>query len=317
METIRQLKTVFTGTISIISLPLLAVLNSPPSHSLVPSRDLGVLTSSFANLPANATSNVADTVQGNKTVVVSQATGSPIRFVPPVTKNPRTSQGAGSRGGCEQSSVPAEDLVTLLIPSKDYIGQTTSSHPTFFWYLSKSVSLPMQFTLRESGVSQPLYQKQIDSPQPGIIQLEIPQDRKELVPGKIYGWSVTLVCNSKRPSLNPFFFSWIERVPTTPALEQKLALGTSNSNTPTQRVLSEKSSGDRHSLLKTMRERASIYAQAGLWFDALATLSKAQSANSHESFVREDFLSLLNQVGLTEVVKQERQRPALSLQVFK
>ncbi len=317
MKTIRQLKTVFSGTISIIFLPWLGVLQSPPTYALVPSRDVGVLTSSFANVPTNAKSNVADIVQGNKNFLMSQATGSPVRFVPPVTKNPRTSQGAGSRGGCEQSSIPAEDLVTLLIPSKDYIGQTTSSHPTFFWYLSQPVSLPMQFTLRESGVSQPLYQKQIDSPKPGIIQLEIPKDRKGLVAGKSYGWSVTLVCNAKRPSVNPFFYSWIERVPTTPALEQKLALTNSNSNTATQMLLSEKSSGDRNSLLKAMRERASIYAQAGLWYDALATLSKAQTANSSESYVREDFLSLLDQVGLTEVVKQERQRPALSLQVFR
>ncbi|HAA30849.1 MAG TPA: hypothetical protein DCE56_28080 [Cyanobacteria bacterium UBA8553] len=316
MKTIRQLKTVFKGTILIISMPLLGVLNSSPSQSLVVTKDLGVQTSSLANQSANAALNVNDTVPRNKTVLVSQATGSLIRFVPPVTRNPRTSQGAGSRGGCEQSSIPAEDLVTLLIPSKDYIGQTTSSHPSFFWYLSESVSVPMQFTLRESGVSKPLYQKQLDSPRPGIIQLEIPKDRNGLVPGKSYGWSVTLVCNAKRPSVNPFFYSWIERVPTTPALEQKLAMANPNSNALNQMRLSEKSSGDRHSLLKTMRERASIYAQAGLWFDALASLSKAQSVNSSESFVREDFLSLLNQVGLTEVVKQERQRPALGLQVF-
>lgn len=316
MKTIRKIKTVFTSTISLISLGWFGILNSPPIHSLVSSRDLGVLSSVFANLPANATSNTVDIRQGNKTVLMSQATGSPVRFVPPVTRNPRTSQGAGSRGGCEQSSIPAEDLVTLLIPSKDYIGQTTSSHPTFFWYLSQPVSLPMQFTLRESGVSQPLYQKQISSPQPGVIQLEIPKDRKELVPGRIYGWSVTLVCNSKRPSLNPFFYSWIERVPTMAALEQKLALATSNSNASTQALSSEKSFGDRNLPLKALRERASIYAQAGLWYDALTTLSKAQTANSNDSYVREDFLSLLNQVGLTEVVKQERQRPAFSRQIF-
>lgn len=317
MWTIRKFKTVFTGTISIISLHGFGILDSPETYSSVSSRELGILTSVFANLPANATSNTVDILQGNKTVLVSQATGSPIRFVPPVTRNPRTSQGAGSRGGCEPSSIPAEDLITLLIPSKDYIGQTTSSHPTFFWYLSQPVSLPMQFTLRESGVSQPLYQKQIGSPQPGIIQLEIPKDQKGLVPGRLYGWSVTLVCNSKRPSLNPFFYSWIERVPTMPALEQKLAVATSNSNAPTQTPSAEKSYGDRNSLLKLLRERASIYAQAGLWYDALAALSKAQIANSSDSYVREDFLSLLDQVGLTEVVKQERQRPALSLQVLK
>jgi hypothetical protein len=185
-------------------------------------------------------------------------------------------------------------LVTLLIPSKHYPGQTTSDHPSCSWYLSKPVSVPMKFTLVEPGVPKPLYEKQIDSPKVGMTQIALPKDRPELRTGRPYAWSVTLVCNSRRPSANPFFYSWIERVPTTPAVSQQLAQVNSESNSPVQ----------------TLREQALIYAQAGLWYNTLETISQALTTNSNNQSVQEDFLALLDQVGLTEVAKEEQQRLA-------
>jgi hypothetical protein len=56
--------------------------------------------------------------------------------------------------------------------------------------------------------------------------------------------------------------------------------------------------------------RASIYARSGVWYDALAAISTAQAAKPRDPFVQEDFLTLLDQVGLAEVANQERQRLA-------
>jgi hypothetical protein len=291
MATPRQLATVIAGTTSIIAVQLFGVFNSPQSYSLGDSRDVGFLTSVFANLPAKAESNSPSVPLVDKNFLVSQARGSRIRFVPPADKSTRRSQGSGSRG-CEESL--QENLVTLLIPSKEYIGQTVSGHPTFFWNLSKPVSVPMKFTLMEPGVAKPLYVKQVDSPKVGIIQMELPKDLPELVAGRKYGWSVTLVCNPRRPSANPYFYSWIERVAATPALEQQLTAATSQTSSPPE----------------TLRKRALIYAQAGLWYNSLADISTAVTANPNNSSLQEDFLDLLAQVGLTEVAKQEQQRLA-------
>ncbi len=291
MATPRQLATVIAGTTSIIAVQLFGVLNSPQSYSLGDSRDVGFLTSVFTNLPANAESNSPSVPLVDKNFLVSQARGSRIRFVPPADKSTLRSQGSGSRG-CEDSL--QENLVTLLIPSKDYIGQTVSGHPTFFWHLSQPVSVPMKFTLREPGVAKPLYVKQVDSPKVGTIQIKLPKDLPELVSGRKYGWSVTLECNPRRPSANPYFYSWIERVPATPVLEQQLAAATSQTSSPPE----------------TLRKRALIYAQAGLWYNSLADISTAVTANPNNSSLQEDFLDLLAQVGLTEVAKQEQQRLA-------
>lgn len=298
---------VVAGTTSIISLQLFGILPPRATSSYKSLSDLGILTSVIANLPANAALNTVPVALDKKDFRVSQATGSRIRFVPPVNKNPRQSQGSGSRG-CSNESLTG-NLVTLLVPSKDYVGQTISGRPTFFWYLSRPVTVPMQFTLVEDKVGgKTIFKKQIDSPQPGIIQLEFPKNQPELVSGKNYRWTVTLMCNSRKPSANRFFFSFIQRIPTSADLEQQLAATASIPNSPAPIVPSGNASGERNVSLKTLRDRASIYARSGLWYDAIATLSTALQLNPKNSSVQDDFLSLLDQVGLSEVAKQERQQ---------
>ncbi len=293
MKTHPNFAPLVVGTTVIFLAQLSGVFYPSKTYALKDSGNSKILSSAFGNLPANAESNAPNVSLGNKEFLVSQAT-SPIRFVPPADRSTRRSQGSGSRG-CEQS-LPG-DLVTLLIPSKDYIAQTTSSHPTFFWHLSQGVSVPLKFTLVERGVAEPLFVKQINSPEAGMLKLELPKDKPGLTTGRTYSWSVTLECNARRPSANPYFYSWIERVPTTPALEQKLAVVSSRSKSFEQTPASESAS----------RELASIYAEAGLWYDTLTTLSTALTENPSDRLVQEDFLALLKQVGLVEVAKQEQQ----------
>jgi hypothetical protein len=293
MATSQQFAITVAGTALLTSVQLLGFVNEP-SIASEPFRDLDLVQTSVANQVAKTSPSQETAVQGNKTLLLSQATGSRMRYVPPVARNPRRSQGSGSRG-CNES-LPG-DLVTLLIPSKDYTAQTTLGHPTFFWHLSQAVSVPMKFSLVEPGVAQPVFVKQIDSPQAGIVQLELPKDRPELVTGKIYTWSVTVVCNAKRPSANPYFYSWIERVPIPPALEEQLSANGANTRATMGMRATESS--------LAVRDRAAVYAQAGLWYDALALIA-TQSPNSRIS-LSEDFLTLLDQVGLSKVTKQTRQ----------
>ena len=207
----------------------------------------------------------------------SKAKPATFRYVPPKRGNPKSTQATGSRG-CNQ--VQSQVSLTLLVP-KDHDGLTTSSHPTFFWHVSAPVQ--MAFTLTQRGVVQPLWEQQIQPPAAGIVQLEMPSNLPELLPGKEYRWSVSLLCNRERPSANPFVQTWIERIPTTSSLTQQLAAA------PT----------DRH--------RASIYAQAGLWYDALAAISAAHTANPKDVSILEERLLLLDSVGLERVAAQERQ----------
>ena len=206
-----------------------------------------------------------------------EQTKSKVQYVPPNRGTPRRTQGTGTRGGDEPESV----ALKLLVPD-DHTGQTISGHPTFFWYISEVPKEPVEFSLVESGVAQPIFVQQLQLNKAGIVRIEMPKNLPELVPGREYRWSVTVISNANRRSNDTFAQSWIKRVPTTPTLKQQLAAA------------------------KSDRDRALIYAKAGLWYDALNTLSTAQSANSTNSPMRQDFLSLLDRAGLAEVAEQER-----------
>ncbi|MBD2014973.1 DUF928 domain-containing protein [Microcoleus sp. FACHB-53] len=207
--------------------------------------------------------------------------GTKFKYVPPYRGTPRRTQGAGTRGEDESQEV----TLKLLVPN-DHTGQTLSSHPTFFWYVSEIPEEPVEFALVESGVAQPIFVQQLQLEKAGIMRLEMPENLPGLVPGKEYRWTVSLVSNANRRSQDTFAQSWIKRVAETPALNQQLATA------------------------KSERDRASIYAEAGLWYDAINVLLKAQSTNSTDRSMREAFLSLLDRAGLTEVAEQERQRLA-------
>lgn len=207
--------------------------------------------------------------------------GTKFKYVPPYRGTPRRTQGAGTRGEDESQEVKLK----LLVPN-DHTGQTLSSHPTFFWYVSEIPEEPVEFALVESGVAQPIFVQQLQLEKAGIIRLEMPENLPGLVPGKEYRWTVSLVSNANRRSQDTFAQSWIKRISATTTLNQQLATA------------------------KTDRDRASIYAQSGLWYDAINVFLKAQSTNPTDRSMHEAFLSLLDRAGLTEVAAQERQRLA-------
>ncbi|NER99534.1 MAG: DUF928 domain-containing protein, partial [Symploca sp. SIO1B1] len=52
---------------------------------------------------------------------------------------------------------------------------------------------------------------------------------------------------------------------------------------------------------KTKRKRLKIYAENGLWFDVVTTLAELRKANMEEQDLDEDWVKLLQQVGLEEI----------------
>ncbi|HAX78071.1 MAG TPA: hypothetical protein DCY88_20175 [Cyanobacteria bacterium UBA11372] len=257
-----MIKVKFKFKAAIASTTLLTLLLS----GLLPPNQLSLLT---ANLSANANTSGG--------------------YVPPTDREPiQRTDGAGSRG-CPQGSFGS---ISLLIP-KDHVGLTVSDRPTFSWYVSALPSTPMQFALVEPGVAQPILVKQLRVNKTGIVQLKLPTNISGLSVGKTYRWTVSLVCNAKRPSVNIYVRSWIARVPNHVDELQLLATASS------QAV--------RESTADRLRQRAIAYAQSGIWYDAIATISKAYLANPQDRLNIEYLHLLLTQVGLSQVPILETQ----------
>ncbi|MFB2936572.1 DUF928 domain-containing protein [Aerosakkonemataceae cyanobacterium BLCC-F154] len=170
---------------------------------------------------------------------------------------------------------------TLLVP-QNHLGLTTSSNPTFLWYLpSKDVEI-MVFELRKAEEKEPIYAEQLQ-PSAGIIQMQLPKDKAKLEIGEEYIWSVSVSCVSEGKRRKISVEAGIKRVAPTPELTNQL------------------------SQANTSQDKARVFAQRGYWYDALETLSTAFTANPNQS-TYSDILALLDQVGLNEITKKERQQ---------
>ena len=244
---------------------ILAVSIGAASLSLLSILPITSKINTFTTLPIQLAA-LAETVQG---------------YIPPPRRIRRTqrSDGSGSRG-CSQTTPVS---LTLLTPS-DHVATTVSGRPTFLWYISELTNAPMRFTLVEPGVSEPVVDKQLKVDKPGIVQMQLPSDALELVEGKEYRWTVSIVCNENRPSENVYARAWILRVPNTPSLVQKLTAVTGN------------------------QDSAMIYAQSGVWYDAISTIYLDSLANPSDQLSSVYFHELLDQVGLSKVVGRDRER---------
>ncbi len=199
-------------------------------------------------------------------------------YIPPFNRPfLQRTEGSGTRGGCEQ----AKDVYLQLLVPKDHVALTTTEHPAFLFYLSKLPTLPVHFTLIEVGKPEPILKKQVKVDQPGVVQLVLPTNVPKLRKNKQYQWTVSLICNQKHPAENIYAQAKFERVPIAPKLQQKIKV-------------SEQS------------QKAEIYAQAGIWYDAVATLYQAHIARPNSKALALDFWELLNQADLSKVVAQEQ-----------
>lgn len=181
------------------------------------------------------------------------------QYTPP--KKPSAPKETGTnttRGGsCEGDS---SAVLTALVPFS-HVGETISGHPTFTWFVPDRTSRPLQFRLfTRSG--QLLYKTEMES-QPGIMSVALPSNLPQLSIGQSYQWQVVLVCDPNVPSRNVVATAEIQVVGPAASLQAQLAAA----QTPQQRI--------------------DLYAQAGLWYDAIAEARKASETSQSQAAVLE------------------------------
>ncbi|MBW4523047.1 MAG: DUF928 domain-containing protein [Scytolyngbya sp. HA4215-MV1] len=207
-------------------------------------------------------------------------------YTPPKRRGPRRTAGAGARG-CQG---PIEVAMMPLVPD-GYAGLTLSGHPTLFWYMP--IASEVELVLTEIHAPAPLLDTRL-TVQAGITQFTLPKDAPELLVGRNYRWSISMVCPGfNRESARPFAQGYIERIAPPPEVTQQLA-AVSKTGSPIENLL----------------QKAEIYGAAGIWYDTLAAVSSAYFVNPQDSSLLDARLSLLEQVGLTKVIEQEKHRLA-------
>ena len=186
-------------------------------------------------------------------------------YKPPLRGKPR----ARISGGVRSASA---DWPSLYALAPEHTGQTISPQPSLFWYVDGALpeGVPLMFTLFDDTTVEPLVETKLPRPErPGIQRIDLARHGVKLEPGTEYEWTVALVIEPERRSSDIVAAGWIDRIEPPPGLAAR-----------------EGVSGAR------------IYAEHGLWYDALAAVSDAIRADPADAGLRASREALLRQVGL-------------------
>ncbi|QKQ74186.1 DUF928 domain-containing protein [Nostoc sp. TCL240-02] len=211
----------------------------------------------------------AQSYHPNKTWQISQA------FKPPQRGKPPASAGGSTRGG---SCLIGKKLITPLLPP-DKLGLTFAQHPAFFWYVPPIQVKTAKFVLLAEDQNV-FYETSFKLPaKPGIISFKLPESSPGLTVGKTYHWYLTIVCNTQDSSDNPTVEGWVER--TQPGSSLSEALVKAN-----------------------VYKLPTIYAEAGIWHEALTSLVQLRRTEPNNFKAKLDWRQFLKSVGLSAIASE-------------
>ncbi|MFB2837298.1 DUF928 domain-containing protein [Floridanema evergladense] len=206
------------------------------------------------------------------------------RYVPPDRGVPSSTAPGGSRGGiCEQDqkqdqSIPSLGL-TALRPDDSLergMGLTLESQPQFLVYMPQTSAEYAQFTLKNEQGNNVYQTKEFRiKGQPGIISISLPKNSIQLENNKNYTWYISLICNPQNRAKDVYVTGWIRREPRTD-LANKLQNAAA-------------------------RERPKIYAENGIWYEAIANLAELISQNPKDPTLMNDWKTLLESAKIPDI----------------
>jgi hypothetical protein len=191
-------------------------------------------------------------------------------YKPPLRGAPGGRVGGGTRG-------TAREVFVLTVLAPDHSALTVNEQPSLYWFISSATSLPIEVTVMDLRTTQPILETRLAAPvAPGVHRIRLADHGVRLEPGVPYRWFVTIVPDSNRRSRDILAGGAIERVAPPEGLPAKLAQA-------------------------RKEETAFLYAEAGVWYDALAAISDLIDSAPNDPVLRKQRATLLAQVGLPVV----------------
>jgi len=184
-------------------------------------------------------------------------------YNPPLRGAPTSRVGGASRG-------PKNSELALIVLAPESTGLTSRAQPTLYWYSSKGLSAPLEFTLNDEHSVKPLVELKVTAPHPGIHALRL---NYTLKPEVEYQWSIAAVPDPNQRASDTIASGTLKWVQLSAMLTDQLNRA-------------------------SKRELPFLYARQGFWYDAIATLSEQIDANPADQDLREQRAALLAQVKL-------------------
>ncbi len=241
------------------------------------------LSLGIVSLPLIATSLRAQSTQNS----FDQTTYLNTEFKPPRRGSPPETVGGGSRG-CSYLDA-GKHKTTALIPPSQHLALTVKGNPTFFWYVPRSAAKALEFTLMDQNDQEVFYKVSLPIPQESrIVSLTLPSNSEKplLEVGKLYHWYLAMVCDPQDRTGDIAMDGWIERVDSSKTF-----------------VKSDLTLSDALAMASQPEEKFSLYAKAGVWHDAIATLATLRRSQPDNAAVEQGWEGLLKSVGLERFSK--------------
>lgn len=197
-------------------------------------------------------------------------------YKPPMRGAPASRVGGGSRGA-------GDDIPFVAVLAPDHTGLTTKEQPVLYWFVSKPVASKIELTVINDQAVKPMLEQDLNAPaRTGVQRVRLADYGVKLQPGIEYRWHVGLVVDPKQRSNDIIASGTIQRVAPSPALQTRLA----------------QSGKDRLPF---------VYADEGIWYDAVEAASELIDANPADMKPRALRAAMLEQVGLEEAAKLDRE----------
>jgi hypothetical protein len=201
-----------------------------------------------------------------------------VAYEKPLRGAPARRVTGASRGiKISQAMIPA---IELLAPD-GHAGETISPSPTLYYFVPAPVPAPIRFTISADQRVAPVLEVDIPSPKAaGFYVVSLADFGVRLEPGIFYVWSISATLNAEEPSND---------IVASAALLRTVPDATTADTMRTASPL----------------DRASLFARAGLWYDALAAADAAKFLDRHAAFD-----GLIEQAGLQEPAAFDRRAAA-------
>ena len=200
--------------------------------------------------------------------------GLPI-YTPPRRGAPVGRVAGGTRGIFDEYP----SLLCVITP--DHTAMTIRDQPHFFWFLRELTSYPIELTVIEDQAIYPVLETRIRSPErTGFQDIRLADYGTYLKQDLVYKWFVTIVPDQERRSKDILAWGAVRYIEISNELKRRLL------------------KFDKLTL-------ASLYATAGIWYEAFSEISALIETSPNDLELRKKRNALLEQIGFSEIEKYD------------
>lgn len=202
-----------------------------------------------------------------------------VKAATPVYKPPMRGAPASRIGGGSRSTGEADFVLSVLAP--DHTGLTSQAQPTLYWYTSGPSNATLEVTVIAEVAERPVLTQNLNLTRGGVQSFDLAKHGVTLKPDTEYEWFVSAVPDPTQRSKDVTSGGTIRRVAPDPAVQARVAAADE-------------------------RQAPLIYAEAGLWYDAIDALSRLIELHPDDAKLNAQRAALLDQVGLPAAASSDK-----------